>query len=159
MKSWQKLVCVTAISVSAIAGPLLSAPMANAASPEPGSSPGVQRIWVGNHVSAGQCSSGYLCAYVASNAYNSWWEFKFLSCGVYNLSYWRSGLWASGFDGESFVIDDQTGGVTTTYYGGYNGSGRILQKMTPWAGHVQYILPRGDGSIVGWDPVNSIRVC
>jgi hypothetical protein len=156
MKSWKKLAGVTALSVSAILGALGSVPAANAAIPEPGTSPGVQRIWVDGDAYPGQCSSGYLCAYVSGNSnHGGWWEFKFVRCGVYNLSYWHD----YSILGDSFVIDDQTGGVTTSYYGGYSGTGKVWQTMKPKAGQFQDVLPTGDGATLGWNPISSIRVC
>ena len=154
MKSWKMLVSVTALSALAIVGSVVSAPTANATIPEPSTSPGVQRIWVGSTANTNQCSTGYLCAYVPGNSnHGGWWEFKFFYCGVYNLSYWHGYTLY-----DSFVIDDQTGGVTTSYYGGYNGTGAVLQRMTPRAGQFQDILP-GTGSTHGWNPIYSIRVC
>jgi hypothetical protein len=128
---------------------------AQAASPEPSSSPRAAAIVrITGAPTASQCSSGYLCAYVESNSNPDvgWWEFKFVHCGTVNLSYWHDQL--GGYD--SFVIDDQTGGVTTTLYSGYNGTGTVLQRITPRSGTTQNVLYGGNR---GWNPVNSIRVC
>jgi hypothetical protein len=145
---------VAAAAVAAVALGLASVPTAQAADPEPSSSPGpAARVRVQTRA-ASQCSSGYLCAYVESNSDpdHGWWLFKFVRCGVVNLNYWHDQL--SGYD--SFVLDDQTGGVTTTLYSGYNGTGTVLQRITPHAGAFQDVLYGGNR---GWNPVNSIRVC
>ena len=144
---------LAAAAVSAAA--LAASPTASAAIPEPYTSPGVTRIWVGGDAAPGQCLSGYLCAYVSGNAnHGGWWEFKFYNCGIYNVYYWHD----YSILGDSFVIDDQSGGVTTTYYRGFNGSGP-LQSMKPAANQFQDVQQQGSGSTLGWNPISSIRVC
>jgi len=113
---------------------------------KPSTSPSITAVNV-VVASTSQCSSGFLCAYVPTGPGGTWWEFKFFHCLRYSLS----NFFDSGFD-ESIVIDDQTGGVTTTYFGQ---SGNVLQTMKPAAGRFQSVLP-GRG---GWDPVFSIKVC
>ncbi len=155
MKSWKKLTGATTLVAAGLVGALVSSTGAYASTPNPGTSPGVQRTWV---TSSGtdQCSSGYLCAYVDPNdgRYGEgWFLFKFVHCGVYNLSYWHD----YSIVNDSFVIDDQTGNVTTTYYGGYNGTGKVWQTMKPKANDFQDVNLRGTPN--GWNPISSIRVC
>ncbi len=157
MKSWKTFIGATVLAAAGLAGSLIASSGAYAAIPDPGTSPGVQRIYIGGDAYPAQCSSGYLCAYVSKNSgdHDGWYEFKFINCGVYNLSYWHD----YSILGDSFVIDDQTGNVTTTYYGGYNGTGKVWQTMKPKANQFQDILPQGDGATLGWNPISSIRVC
>ena len=90
------------------------------------------------------CSTGYLCAYLAQAPNNGWYVFKFYTCQRYYLN--------DFVDEIGDVVDDQTGGVTTTYYGA---SGNVLQTMKPAPGQWQFVMnQRG-----GWDPVYSIEVC
>ncbi|WP_405061711.1 hypothetical protein OG474_08685 [Kribbella sp. NBC_01505] len=150
MKIAKSIAVIAALTVGLAVTPTT----AQAVDPEPTTSPGpAARIRV-QELSASQCSSGYLCAYVESNSdhLHGWWLFKYTRCGIVNLNNWHDQL--SGYD--SFVIDDQTGGVTTTLYSGYNGTGTVLQRITPRAGQRQDVLYGGGR---GWNPVNSIRVC
>jgi hypothetical protein len=114
--------------------------------PKPSTSPSITPIVV-FFPSANTCSSGFLCAYVPTAPNGDWWEFKFFHCQRYSLS----NFFDDGFD-DSLAIDDQTGGVTTTYFGQ---SGNVRQTMKPAAGRLQHVLP-GTG---GWDPIFSIQVC
>lgn len=146
MPMMQRKTAVGLSSVLRFVAACFTAPAAEATAPPPSTSPTVAPVFVGVAF-PNQCSSGYLCAFVAYNY--GWAEFKFYRCGVYNLSYWYDPGPGSS---SSFVVDDQTGGVTTTYYGQ---SGNVLQTMKPNPGNFQYVL-NGRG---GWNPVYSIRVC
>lgn len=152
MRSLTRSLSGLAATVALMAGLTGLAPTAQASIPEPYTSPGITPVWVGSIAASTECASGYLCAFVPGNANpGGWWEFKFYNCGVYNLSYWHDPYPG----GSSFVVDDQTGGVTTSYYSGSNGTGSVLQTMTPQYRAFQDVLPHGGG----WNPVYSIRVC
>ncbi|GAA4064981.1 hypothetical protein GCM10022233_44360 [Streptomyces shaanxiensis] len=103
----------------------------------PGISPAANFI----HVAAGgtfDCTSGSLCAAVWDPTTSDWKIYYLYTCARYSLSNWN---------GTGYYFDEQTGGVTSYFYGQ---SGNVLRSFKP------------DGGIrheVDWTPVWSIRNC
>jgi len=89
------------------------------------------------------CPLGYLCLYKAANYnnYNNKPDAKYYRCGTYNLSNWvtRNGSY----------VDNQTGGVISVFWAGYNGTGAVLRAFKSYS----------SAPNVDFYPVNSITVC
>lgn len=139
---------ILAAALAVIVASLALAPQASAATNPPSTSPApYARINVGGDINAGQCSTGFLCAFVVDYSQFSqpWIEFKFYTCQTYYLFYWHD----NSITGNSYVIDDQTGGVTSRFYGS---SGNLLWSYTPHPGVIQEV-PNG------WNPYYSIKSC
>lgn len=98
------------------------------------------------------CPSGYLCLYKAAawNNYNARPDLKLYYCTPYNLSNWTSR--------HGSYINNQTGGVWSRFFAGYNGTGGILRYSRSY--------PYYAGQETGWYdydfdfyPVDSIDPC
>jgi hypothetical protein len=93
------------------------------------------------------CPSGYLCLYKGSyyNNHNFRPDAKYYACGIVNLSGWVTH--------HGSYVNNQTGGVTSKFWSGYNGTGRVLRysRSVPHSG---WYDPDFD-----FYPVNSITVC
>jgi hypothetical protein len=93
------------------------------------------------------CPSGYLCLYKNSyyNNHNFKPDAKYYYCGTFNLSGWvtRHGSY----------VNNQTGGVTSRFWSGYNGTGSVLRysKSFPYPGWYD--------ADFDFYPVNSITAC
>ncbi|MER7212159.1 hypothetical protein ABT340_34315 [Streptosporangium sp. NPDC000239] len=83
------------------------------------------------------CPSGNLCPEAWNPVTNKWRQFRLYTCARYSLSYWK---------GEGFYTNNQTGGVTSYFYGQ---AGEVLHSFTPDSGVHDY----------NWEPVWSIRNC
>ncbi len=94
------------------------------------------------------CDTGYLCVFLYT-APEGWYYINFYYCKRYSLSNFIDPT-ATGADSE--VIDDQSAGTTTTFYGKY---GNVLQTMHPSSDEFQSVLLNNGG----WNPVYSIQVC
>ena len=92
------------------------------------------------------CPSGYLCLYKGT-IYNNFTrpDAMYYHCGTVNLSGWVTH--------HGSYINNQTGGVTSLFWSGYNGTGRIIRisRSVPYPGWY-------DGDF-DFYPVNSITVC
>lgn len=93
------------------------------------------------------CPSGYLCLYKGAtwNNRSGRPDAKFYYCRTENLSNWTSR--------HGSYINNQTGGVTSRFWSGYNGTGRVLRhsRSIPYAGWYD--------ADFDFFPVNSITVC
>jgi hypothetical protein len=158
----RRLVAAIAIVVMALSTASLLAPAASAANahpaasvlsasatttttpPPPSTSPVVVPTRNPEMPKSYQCATGYLCAYV----HNGWWyDFNFYYCKLYSL---REFVDLSPDTDTSLVLDYQTPGTTTTFYGK---TGNVLQTVVAPSNF--YVLP-GKG---GWNPVYSIKIC
>lgn len=140
------VLAVSAIAFAATLSMTILVPTAGAATATP---TGVlTRLAIGSSAGPNNCSSGYLCAFVPT-APNGWYEFKFYYCQRYYLTNFFDDT-SAGIN--SPVIDDQSSGTTTTYYGA---SGNVLQTMRPSANKFQDVMFNKGG----WNPVYSIKVC
>ncbi|MER7706611.1 hypothetical protein ABTX81_27410 [Kitasatospora sp. NPDC097605] len=85
-----------------------------------------------------QCAPGNLCALVWDPTTADYKIFYLYDCARYSLS---------GWNGQGFYADNQTGGVRSYFYGA---NGGVLKSFTPDGGanHTQ-----------DWTPVWSIRNC
>ncbi|MFD0884133.1 hypothetical protein ACFQ08_06160, partial [Streptosporangium algeriense] len=83
------------------------------------------------------CPSGNLCPEAWNPVTNKWRQFRLYTCARYGLSYWK---------GDGFYTNNQTGGVTSYFYGQ---SGEVLHSFTPDSGVHDY----------NWEPVWYIRNC
>jgi hypothetical protein len=99
------------------------------------------------------CPSGYLCLYKGLywNNHNERPDAKLYHCSPpYNLSGWVST--------HGSYINNQTGGVWSRFFAGYNGTGRILRssRSYPWYSGMDNGWYDGDFNFY---PVNSIDAC
>ncbi|MFB6888502.1 hypothetical protein ACFCX4_04200 [Kitasatospora sp. NPDC056327] len=85
-----------------------------------------------------QCAQGNLCALVWDPTAGDYKIFYLYNCARYSLS---------GWNGQGFYADNQTGGVRSYFYGS---NGGVLKSFTPDGGanHTQ-----------DWTPVYAIRNC
>lgn len=89
------------------------------------------------------CPVGYLCLYKSKswNGGNQRPDAKYYRCGVVNLSGWVTR--------HGSVLNNQTSGVTTQFYRGFNGTGTVLAHLFAYDYRADF----------DFYPVNSIRVC
>ncbi len=86
--------------------------------------------------------TSHLCAYVYNDG---WYEFNFYYCKRYSL---RDFIDLSSNTNASLVMDDQTPGAKTTFYGK---TGNVLETVV--APNEFFAVLPGKG---GWNPVYSI---
>ncbi|GAA1411347.1 hypothetical protein GCM10009639_62920 [Kitasatospora putterlickiae] len=110
---------------------------AQAAATSPGISP-----WAPSRTLApgapASCPSGSLCVAAWDANADAWKVFDLDACNRYYLSYWN---------GTGWYVDNQTGSVTSTFYGQ---TGNTVKSFKP-----DYPTLHG----ADWDPVWSIRNC
>ncbi|HEX4832582.1 MAG TPA: hypothetical protein VH478_15975 [Trebonia sp.] len=118
---------------------------ASTATPSPSISPATTKVVVPlTNIYGYKCPSGNLCLWVydpnATNGRGAYDVFDLDACHTYSVSYWH---------GSATYEDNQTGGVTSYFYGQ---SGNTLTHFTPTGDTIKTYS--GD-----WDPVWSVKNC
>ena len=116
--------------------------------PAPSTSPSLPVGLIGPQIKQYFCDPEYLCAFI-DTAPSGYYRIEFYRCQRYSLAQFIDPS-ATGTD--SVVIDDQSAGTTTVFYGK---SGNVLQTMHPINDEFQSVLLNKGG----WNPVYSIKVC